>query len=294
MWPGADVKWVVLGCILADVPWIAQRVVSALFNGVDPYHLRLYAAAQSSLALTIVLSAALALVSAAPVRVVAILASGSLIHLLLDACEIKWGNGVHLFAPWSWTLVNYGFVWPEHTLIAALSLVGLIYGLWALLRAPAHRVGLDFSSPARLAAALGLAVLYLLAPVAVLSDLAAADSHGVRTLLERSQRTGRALGLDRVPIAAAPAGLEVTTLADERLRVRVSPDLDPARAAGVREELERAARSGSISLQARFARPDTLDVTAAHAHQGWLRDGASVAGLALVLALWLRGLPRRR
>jgi len=90
----ADLKWICLGCVVPDVPWILQRLVSALNSGVDPYDLRLYAIVQSSLAMSLVLSAALAAFSRRPRTVFAILAFNATFHLVLDALQTKWGTGL--------------------------------------------------------------------------------------------------------------------------------------------------------------------------------------------------------
>jgi hypothetical protein len=95
--------------VIPDVPWILQRIVSAGFTAsvVDPYDLRLYTIVQSSLIACLVLSLALSLLSSAPRRVFMLLAFNSFVHLLLDAMETKWANGVNLFAPFSWQLLNF-------------------------------------------------------------------------------------------------------------------------------------------------------------------------------------------
>ena len=57
----ADPKWIFLGGVLPDVPWILNRGLPALVPGVDRIDLRLYAVLQSSLAGSLVLAGAVAL-----------------------------------------------------------------------------------------------------------------------------------------------------------------------------------------------------------------------------------------
>ena len=126
----AEAEWIFLGCIIPDVPWILHRTLHWVSLGLDPYDLRLYAIAQSSLAVSLLLCAALAIVSVSPRRIFGVLAFGSLLHLLLDATQTKLGNGVHLFAPLSWELLNFGLYWPESAptyLLTALGLAVLAY-----------------------------------------------------------------------------------------------------------------------------------------------------------------------
>lgn len=47
--PWCDPKWLLVGCVIPDVPWILQRVVHLLSVPIDLYDLRLYAICQASL-----------------------------------------------------------------------------------------------------------------------------------------------------------------------------------------------------------------------------------------------------
>jgi hypothetical protein len=99
LWQRLDPRWIYLGCLLPDVPWILRRLVVGFGLPVDAFDLRLYTMGLASLAGTLLLCAAVALLTAAPRLVLAVLGTGALLHLLLDATELKFGNGVHLVAP---------------------------------------------------------------------------------------------------------------------------------------------------------------------------------------------------
>ncbi len=67
---GADLRWICLGCVIPDLPWILQRVVWRLNLAVlSPYDLRLYVIVQSSLIACLVLCGAFAMLSVEPRRV---------------------------------------------------------------------------------------------------------------------------------------------------------------------------------------------------------------------------------
>jgi hypothetical protein len=123
----ADLKWIVAGAILPDIPWILRRALIKLAPAIDPIDLHLYSTAQSSLVLCLLLAGALACFARHPKRIFIILALNSLIHLLLDACQKKWGEGVILMAPLSWHPRNFGFFWPESWPTHLLTLLGLVY-----------------------------------------------------------------------------------------------------------------------------------------------------------------------
>ena len=123
----ADLILIYIGAVIPDIPWILQRLVSALIPNIDAYDLRLYCIILASLFFSIILSAALAYLFSDTKRTFIIFSAGSLIHLLLDSIEIKWANGVHLFAPFSWKLFNAGFFWPENIAIYVITAYGLFY-----------------------------------------------------------------------------------------------------------------------------------------------------------------------
>ena len=97
----------------------------------------------ASLAITLLLAAAIAALTAAPRRVFAWLGLNALLHLLLDATEIKFGNGVHLLAPFSWRMTSFDLVAGESPLYLALTLAGVALVLLDLARAERGFVGFE-------------------------------------------------------------------------------------------------------------------------------------------------------
>ncbi|UWQ21577.1 hypothetical protein [Jannaschia sp. W003] len=276
----ADVKWIWLACILPDLPWIGQRVARAALPGTDPIDLRLYAIVQSSLAFAVLLSLALACFSRQLGRCFAILAGGSALHLVLDAMQTKWGNGVVLWAPVRWDLLNVGLFWPEDAATAALTLLGLVVGALALWRSP--KSAGDLRLPGRGGALLAALAggLYLVGPAALTGAAEAADLHSAATLRPGADRAGRAVAFDRARLEVAPGG-------DAVLHVWTG---DAFAVAGTVPE-----RSGQVSVRGVFRDARTVELQAVHAHPDGLRDMASYVGLALVAGFWLLCLvPRRR
>ena len=267
----ADLKWVYLGCIIPDLPWILNRVARVVTPEISPYDIRLYAIVQTSLFMCLLLSGALAGLAERPRRVFAILALGSLLHLLLDASQTKWGSGVHLFAPFSWEPLNFGLFWPENPVTHVMTVLGLavfIYWWWRIPPAP-----LDLVLPSvRRLALIGLALLaYVGLPLVLLSEPEAIDNHSVRTLRQTEDRPGRPVAFDRNTYRTGDGGY-LLTFAGERLRVEgVTPD-----------------RAGTVSLRGRFLDPQTVQILELHQHWPLARDLAGTTGLALVLLYWVR------
>jgi hypothetical protein len=272
--PGADLKWVFLGLLIPDLPWIFQRVVLALPVEVSAYDLRLYTVAQSSLFMCLILSAGLAAFSRAPWRVFAILGLNSLLHLLLDATEVKWGAGVHLFAPFSWHLLRFDLLLLEGAVIGALTVLGLVFFAYVWWRLPPAPFDLCWPRGYRaVVAALALST-YLLLPPAFFPALQAADSHYVATLLERSERPGRLVEFDRRDYVHRPGGDVLVTWAGEELDV-AERVLDG---------------SATVSVRARFIDESTIEILELQVHPPGVRDAASYVGLLLILAYWARSL----
>lgn len=262
--------------MVPDLPWIAKRAIDSLAPGVDPIDLRLYVVIQSTLVGSLLLCGALAMVSQAPRKIFAILSLNALLHLLLDALQTKWGNGVHLLAPVSWRMWNLGLFWPESSLAIGLTVVGLGvvgWGFWSGFERP---VGLCVDRPARLFAAITLIAAYLAFPWVLLADAEASDTHFLGTTRSRASRAGREIAVDRAEFVLDQRGPRLTLY--NREQVAVTGRIP--------------SRSAVVSVRGRFRDRGTLVIEEFHTHAGRLRDLGSYIGLGLVALAWL--LPMRR
>lgn len=273
-----DLKWVFLGCIIPDLPWIFRRALIALVPGIDHYDVTLYAAVQASLLFCVLLSLVFALLSERPRLVFGILAVNALIHLLLDTIEIKWGNGVFLLAPLTWQFLSFGWVWPDSVFIAILSLAGLVFGIWVLVHPASSSIDLRFKPPGRIVAAIFLLSLYMLTPLALSYGPLSANIMSIATLQEKERRVGKEVRIDRRPYQHRAEGDVVITLADEPLRV-----------AG-----DTRATSSQVSLIGEFVAFDTIRIDQLHEYHFSWRDLASYAGLGLIALVWCAALIRER
>ena len=275
LWRRVDPRWVYLGCLLPDLPWILRRAVVGLSLPADTFDLRLYTMAQASLAGTLLLCAALAAVTVAPRLVFAVLGLNTLLHLLLDATELKWGNGVHLLAPFSWRMTGFDLLPGESPVYLALALAGALLVAVEVARPRGAPAGFDLR-PSRLAAAGGLLAAYFLFPLPFLGAVEASDSYSVKTLREVSARAGRAVGLDRTAFLATPAGGLVQLWTGERVRATGPlPDHD-----------------ATVSLYGTFLAPDVLRVDRLFEHRRD-RDWPSYLALVLLGLVWARPIRRR-
>ena len=271
LWRRLDPRFVYLGCLLPDLPWILRRAVVAFGLPVDTFDLRLYSMGLASLAITLLLAAAIAAVTLAPRRVFAVLGLNTLLHLLIDATEAKFGNGVHLMAPVSWRMTSFDWIAGESLLYLVLTLGGALLVAWEIARPRGAAVPFDLR-PRRLVAAGALGAAYLLAPLPFLGAIESSDSYSVKTLRETDARPGRRVSLDRTAFLATPAGGFVQLWTGER--VRASGSLP--------------AQDAIVSLHGTFLEPDVLRVDRLVEHRR-NRDWPSYLGLVLLALVFVRG-----
>lgn len=267
-----DVVWILLGCVIPDVPWILQRAAYELAPGLDVYLLRSYAVVQASLLGGLVLSAAIALLARRPGRIGTILGVNVLLHLILDALQTKWGNGVHFLAPFTWETVNVGLFWPENPLTYVLTAGGLIflfvYGRTCFEEPP------DLVVP-RLGRALAVALLvtlYFAGPLLLVRGPVEADAHSLAVLSDARGRIGRPVAIDRAQLRRTNEGPVLRYFGgSERVSV---------------EGLEVDAPA-TVSVRGVFVDSDTVRVLDHHVHGEGIRDYFSYAGVGLIFILWM-------
>ena len=266
-----DPKWVVLGCIIPDIPWIVQRAVAAAqISLVDPLDLRLYVTVQASLFFSLLLSAAIASLAKRSLSIFAILSLNSFLHLLLDASQTKWANGVHFLAPLTWEMENFGVFWPEDVPTHLLTALGILYiaVTWrAALKKPLEMASLDTR---RILYFSVLLVAYVFMPFVYMDDAERKDNHFVQTLRDLDKRVGQHIEFDRPGYKPRESFGVITVFTREQIVVE-----------GI--ALDRAA---NVSIKGEFLSADKIRIEAYHIHDSWFRDGASYLGLFYIAVAW--------
>ena len=265
----ADLKWIYLGCIIPDIPWIIQRILrtSNMFN---LYDVRDYSIILATFLFCIVLSAALSFFSSNYKRVFFILVFSSLFHLLLDPLQIKWANGVHLFAPFSWHLLSFNIFWPESLPTYIITAFGLIYFIFMFKKGITEYS--DLILPVRQKAFLSasLMLIYFVIPLFMLNMPENQDNHFVKTLRNYSTRTGKYIELDRAVYLPGNKGDFIKTFSNEKIK-----------AANLKLENETL-----ISIRGKFLSPGEIYIEDYHINSQF-RDDASLIGISLTVILWL-------
>ena len=268
-----DVKWIGLGCLIPDLPWITQRLIHPL-SVVDPINLRVYVIIQSTLFFSLILSAAISLQVKNSSKIFLLLGFNCLFHLLLDPTQIKWANGTHLLAPFSWQMTCFGWYWPEQLPSLLLTMAGLMIFLifaWQ----DRHREMTFILDRKRQAAASLLLAAYLLLPLLLFNGPLQANNHFSATLKNRTDRTGVYIEIDRKPYLAEAH--TIATYSDELLKLTGRlPEHD-----------------GVLSLQGQFTDNSTILISKYHVHSP-MRDIYSYIGIIVLLVSWLVALFSKR
>lgn len=259
-----DPKWIYVGCIIPDFPWIVRRIILVVHPTINHHDITICAIIQASLLFCLLLSSAIALLTTHYLKTFTILGFNSFLHLFLDACETKWGNGVHFFAPFNWQLKNFGFFWPESILTYFLTISGLIYFVWYCRQTISTKLNIVWKLSGRFIVSLMILIGYFYGPFFILDAPEKADSHFIKTISSRNP--GSYVEFDRAYYQKAPGG--------DLLR----SDLTLFQVDGAVPN-----HSGTISVRANFANKGLINIIEYHEHNSRLRDISSLLGLTLVV-----------
>jgi len=273
----ADLKWIFLACVLPDIPWILQRIIRLLPYQVDELDMKAYSVVQASLIFCVLLSSVAALLATNKAKILFILGIGSVIHLALDATQIKWGNGVHFLAPVSWNMMNFGFFWPENIASHALTVSGVIYFLVNVKKATEPNSREFTIRPNTVLCSALLMLIWLVAPVYFISSVYDSNNHYLKTLKNVPQRVGKTIEFDRNTTIVSSKNERFIAVNDELIRLyNVNTP-----------------NGKIISVQGTFTNTHTIQVTNLHIHSK-SRDYASIVGLSGVLLVWVTFFIRTR
>ncbi len=268
----APLQWILVGCIIPDIPWIVQRILTPV---ADPLTLRLYTVTQASLLYCLLLALALSMLTRNSKQIFLILASNSLFHLLLDAMQNKWGNGVNLLVPFSWHTTSFNLFWPEHYSSYLFSAAGLI--ILTIFWPKAIDTDLLLKKPDKIKSfvATTCLIFYFASPILLTNAAHSADIHYSKTLDNREMRSGKELEIDRATFNPVTRFLECYI--DKELTISNLPTTD----------------SKTISIRGRFINNNTIELQDYHIHS-LFRDFSSYLGLLLTLLLWLHSFAHQK
>ncbi len=266
----ADLRWIYLGAIIPDLPWILQRIVRFVSTSLDIFDLRLYAIVQATFFFSLILSGFFSLISTAPLKNFMVMGFGAFLHLFLDAIQIKWANGVHFLAPFNWQLTQFGYFWPDSIPTYLITGAGAVYFVLNWRKSMNQPWSVIIKSKSRLYGAGAVLGLYFVLPFLFLSMPEASNNHFVKTLREVEARPGKPIEFDRAVYQYEAPNGKLHSFHGEVFEL-VNFTLD---------------YSTLLSIRGEFIDQHTIQVNAHNVHSSYFRDNASYLGLFLVAYLW--------
>jgi hypothetical protein len=273
-----DLVWIYLGCIIPDIPWIIRKIIEFTFPKINGYDLQAYVIIQATLFFSIILSLTFASISKNTLRTFLILSFGSLLHLLLDPVQIKWANGVHLFAPFNWHITEYGFFWPESFGTYFLTFGGLIFFIYTMKELKNVEFPLIISFKKTFTFVVFL-IIYFSLPLFFLESVKKADNHFLSTLENHDQRSGKYVEMDRknVKFNNSTNSYWIESFNHDYIELENVPKITSSR----------------LSIQGKFVNNDKIFVTDFHENWVLFRDGASYFGILLTIITWIIALIKK-
>ena len=266
-----DLKWVYVGCIIPDMPWILRRALESFIPALDPFTLHSYVIIQSSLLFCLILSACLATLSKDFWKTFMTLGINTLFHLILDAFQIKFANGVQFFVPFNWSLTNFGLFWPESLPTYTITALGLIYFIINWRHCTSNPTILILKPASRIIPTAIFLTLYIFTPLLLLDGPVNANNHYIKTLQSNHDRTGEYVEFDRRGFKSTPAGDTLDTFTNEKIGI-----------SGINYKA-----NANVSIRGKFVSNKMINVIEYHVHSAWFRNYASYLGLILVTLLWI-------
>ncbi len=271
--PASDCKWIVLGCIIPDIPWILQKIIVASGINADLIYVKLYTICQSSLFFSLLLAGTIALLTKDSLKIFILLAANSLIHLLLDACQTKWANGVHILAPFSWQPLHLNLFWPEQPITHIITFSGIIAVVLFFEKDSSQTVYLQIDKLKTTLSGL-LIVCYFTTPFLFFPEITAANNHFIKTL-QSSERSGKYVEMDRRRCKRKDNSIQTFYKEWFKTTNFICP------------------KSEIASIQGNFIDNNTIKVSNSHSHSR-LRNVYSVIGLSIILIIWTSALLKRK
>lgn len=259
-----DFGLILIGCVIPDLPWIFQRVISTL-EIADPLRLFAYSSNQSSLFFSLIFAAAVSLLLRESNRAFMLISVSCTVHLLLDALQIKWSNGAILLAPFDWATVNWGKVWPESPFVYVATFLGAAVILYAISTCRDFSMQFGANRIQRLIAGT-MIIVWLALPLVFIPTAFGLDNHYLNTVAEVQARSEKYLELDRTTVHVRDNKFFAELLSGEQIELLSSNIPGP----------------GVYSIAGKFDDPQRLLVIAWHRHSEY-RDLASMVGLGAIL-----------
>lgn len=273
----ADIKWIYLGCIIPDIPWISLRFLEVFYPSLYNYDMVLYSTVQASLLFCIFISFVVSSFSNHYWRILTILVLGSILHLILDAFQIKWGNGVHFFIPFNWSITHFDLFQIESYPTYLITFISFIYVLYTFKKASLSTIDTIWPSKSRLSVSVFFLLIYIIWPFYLIDDAEGVNTRSIKVLRGAEGRIGKEVLFDRMSYVYRPED---------------KGQLIHWKGKSYLEGID-LKESATLSVRGSYISEDTIQVKDYKVHINGLRSSASLLGLLSVFIVWIR-LPVRQ
>lgn len=269
-----DVRLVLVGCLIPDLPWILQRLLNV--TPLDVLDVRAYTLTMASPFFCTIFALGFGLFFKRWMWVFAGVSIQCLLHLLLDGLQDKKGAGVHWFAPFNWTEFSFPIFPMEGWIIHTASILGIcvsILILWLTIKhLPKWRIS-SMSSVPRIKGGLIITLfgIYTLLPLALLDQPINANVHNLAIWERLIEREGKQIRLDRCQFAPGSPAKIKDSLSKDWISISGIDLKEPA----------------TVSLIATFIKADQLRADSYFVHTKGLRSFYTMIGLGFILLIFL-------
>ena len=135
----------------------------------------------------------------------------SFFHLILDASQIKFANGVQFLVPFNWSLTNLGLFWPESFPTYIITTLGLIYIVINWRHCTSTPTTLIIRPASRIIQTSIFLTVYIFIPLLLLDGPVCSNNHFIKTLQPNHVRTREYVEFDRYGFKSNPDGDKIDT-----------------------------------------------------------------------------------
>jgi hypothetical protein len=269
----ADPRWICLGLLIPDLPWILQRVLLSIPIDIPPYAIRAYVVGMSAPLMCSILSAAIASLFKKWREVFSILLFGSMVHLLLDAVQEKGGLGIPLAYPFYFETFSYPLFSMNGWISVSITFIGLLTTLYILLKPRNYFPFPKWTHEKHRLILCGILVWgYLTIPAMFLEATIRSNVHDTGVISGLLNRTGASVHFDRAHFTPGVVSSIKNSTMPSAVEV-VGIDLNaPA----------------LVSGKAIFVSENTLEMQSYEAHPRYARFSYTMVGLLAIIAIWIR------
>jgi len=271
-----DPRWIALGLLIPDLPWIYQRILKTAAPGLSHIDIRAYMVVLSVPVFCFLLAGSVSLLFRGSKWIFLTLAFQILFHLILDSLQEKGGVGVFLLGPFNWNYSSWPIFSMDGWVSGLMTLNGAIT-TFLILAGKIRYNEIHIQPPVqkwRYFASAILLLAYALGPMWLTKGAIEANVHDLKLWSGAIPRTGMQVHFDRAQYEPGET-------------MGIGSISDTFKSGAVKIEGIQIDHPALISTVATFRDESTLITSSYVVHPKGRRFWYSISGLACVLFIWV-------